>query len=127
MIIAFIIGRIILGLYWIVVGYNHILPSAGTIGYAQSKGIKSAKLAVIASGVLALIGGLSIITGVLTTYGIAALVIFLLVVSFKMHPYWKTTEPMAKMNDKIQFEKNMSLAAAIIMLLAIGSPWMYSL
>jgi uncharacterized membrane protein YphA (DoxX/SURF4 family) len=127
MALAFLLARIVLGLYWLQTAYTHLFKSAGLIGYAQSKGVKSAKWAVMGSGVLALIGGLSILLGVRPHYGIACLVIFLLGVSWKMHAHWKIEDPMQKMTERISFTKNIALAAAILALVAVAQPWTYSL
>ncbi len=130
MVIIFLIARAALCLYWLNVAYNHIFKSAGLVGYTQSKGVSSvrtAKLAVIGTGVLALFGALSILLGVWPYYGIAALVIFLIGVSWKIHAYWKVQDPGQKYSEKINFEKNMALAAAILALVAVSQPWVYSL
>jgi len=78
--VAFLAGRIAVGLFFLDAAYKHIFKSAGLVGYAQSKGIKpgTAKFAVISTGILALIGGLSVLLGYRPHYGIACLVIFLL-------------------------------------------------
>jgi uncharacterized membrane protein YphA (DoxX/SURF4 family) len=130
MTIAFLIGRVILGLYWLHTAYGHIFKASGMLGYAQSKGIKSAgtaKLAVIGTGILALLGGFSILAGYRPELGIACLVVFLIGVSSKMHPYWKETDPMAKMGERVNFWKNMALLGALLAMLAIPLPWMYAL
>ncbi|HTK33588.1 MAG TPA: DoxX family protein [Candidatus Paceibacterota bacterium] len=127
MALVFLIARIVLGLYWLETAYNHLVKSAGLIGYAQMKGVKSPKVAIIGSGILALLGGLSIILGIRPHYGILLLVIFLLGVSFKMHAYWKAEDPMQKMNERINFTKNIALAAAILALVAVAQPWVYGL
>jgi uncharacterized membrane protein YphA (DoxX/SURF4 family) len=125
--IAFLIARIVLGAYWLQVAYNHIFKSAGLIGYAQMKGVKQAKVAVIGSGILALLGGLSLLLGVRPHYGIVFLVLFLLGVSVKMHAHWKETDPMQKMSESINFRKNIALAAAILTLVMVAQPWPFSL
>ena len=117
------IGRLILAFYWLHAAYGHIFSAKHMVGYAQSKGVKSPMLAIVGSGVLALIGGLSLLLGVATTWGIAALVVFLIGVSFKMHPYWKEQDPMAKMGDRIQFWKNMAILGGLLAMLAIPMPW----
>lgn len=127
MALAFIVGRIIFAVYFLNSAYAHLFKSGGLVGYAGSKGVKSAKLAVVGTGILLLIGGLTILLGVRPHYGIACLVIFLIGVSFKMHAYWKETDPSAKMNDHIQFMKNMALVGALLMMYAIPSPWTYAL
>jgi uncharacterized membrane protein YphA (DoxX/SURF4 family) len=130
MIYAFLAGRVILGLYWLHAAYGHIFKVQGMVGYTQSKGVKSAaraKFAVVGTGILALLGGLSVLLGYRPELGIACLVIFLIGVSWKMHPYWKETDPMAKMGEHINFWKNMALLGALLAMLAIPLPWAYSL
>jgi putative oxidoreductase len=128
--ILFLIARVALAVYWLETAYNHLFKSAGLVGYTQSKGVTSAstaKFAVIGTGLLALFGALSILLGIWPTYGIAALVIFLLGVSWKIHAYWNVQDPGQKYAEKLNFKKNMALAAAILALVAISQPWVYSL
>ena len=126
MMLAFLLARIVLGLYWLQVAYNHLFKSASLISYAGMKGVKSAKFAVIGTGLLALVGGLSVMLGVRPHYGIACLVIFLLGVSWKMHAHWKIEDPAQKMSERINFTKNIALAAAILALVAVAQPWAYA-
>lgn len=125
--IAFLVGRVLFGGYFLVNAYNHLVKNAGLVGWAGSMGVKSPKLAVVGSGLLLLVGGLSILTGYMPVIGVAALILFLVPVSFRLHAFWKATDPMMKMNDRIQFQKNMALVGAALMLLAIELPWAFSL
>ena len=118
----FFIGRILLGGYFLFNAYNHLFKADALAGYAKSKGIFSPKLAVIGSGLLLLFGGYSIVTGVRVTAGIAALVLFLIPVTFSMHAFWKE-EGQARSTDQVQFMKNLAILGAILMLLAIPTPW----
>ena len=122
----FIIGRIVFGLYWLMSAYNHLFKSAPLVQYATFKKVPSPKFAVIGSGVLLLIGALSILSGDWTRCGILLLVIFLLSVSFSMHAFWKDTDATMKMNNMINFTKNMALVGALLMLLSLPTPWLYS-
>lgn len=124
---VFLIGRIIVGLYFIKSGYDHFAHLAGNVGYAQSKGLPMPKAAVIVTGIMLALGGLSILLGLWPTYGIALIVIFLVATLFTMHTFWKTTDPGEKMGDEINFYKNLALAGALLMILAIPQPWVYSL
>ena len=125
MLYFFLLGRIIFGLYWLDTAYKHTIKSAGLIGYAQSRGVKSPKVAVYGTGVLALIGGLSILLGIYPLYGIAALVIFLVGVSFKMHEFWADVDPATRMNNEIAFYKNMAIVGALLMMTMIPMPWSF--
>lgn len=125
--IAFLIGRIIVGLYWIYSGYSHFAGAKNMIPYAKMKGVPLAELAVPVTGVLLLIGGLSIITGVLPAVAVLALAAFLIPVTFMMHNFWAAQDPGMKMNDTIAFTKNMALLGYTLVLLAIPTPWAFSL
>jgi uncharacterized membrane protein YphA (DoxX/SURF4 family) len=119
----FVLGRLILGGYFIYSGFNHFALINMMAGYAQSKGIPSPKAAVGFSGMLLLIGGLSILLGVYPTIGVVALALFLVPVTFTMHAFWKVQDPMAKMGESVNFMKNVALLGAALMLLAIPQPW----
>ncbi|MDB5238881.1 MAG: DoxX family protein [Candidatus Parcubacteria bacterium] len=131
MTVLFLVGRIVFALYWLHAAYQHLFKSAGLVGYTQAKaGYKSvgtAKFAVIGTGVLLAIGGITLLLGIWVRLGILCLVIFLLGAAFKMHAYWKETEPNAVMSENIHFWKDIALAAALLMLLAVPLPWMYAL
>ena|SRR3990167_4214076 len=124
--ILFFIGRLILGSFLLYNAYGHLLKTNDLIGYAESKKVSNARIAVIVSGLLLLFGGYTIIAGVRVTAGIIALVIFFVPVSFVMHAFWKE-EGQARMMDQVQFMKNSALLGAILMLLAIPTPWPLSL
>jgi len=108
---------------------NHFTKINVLADYAASKGVPKPKIAVFGSGLLLAFGGLGIVLGVLIKYALAALTLFLLVVSFKMHNYWSTAEDLGqKMADMVNFTKNMALLGAILMLFSVASyDWAYSL
>jgi uncharacterized membrane protein YphA (DoxX/SURF4 family) len=125
--IAFLIGRIIVGVYYLYSASHHFLQLNTLSGHAQSLGVPAPKLAVLASGVLLLIGGLSILAGFQPIVGVIALVLFYLPVTFMMHPFWKVQDPMAKMGQTINFTKNMALLGSALMFLAVPQPWPFSI
>jgi uncharacterized membrane protein YphA (DoxX/SURF4 family) len=125
--IVFLLGRIILGVYYLFNASNHFMRLEMMSGYAASKGVPAPKLLVAGSGVLLLVGGLSILTGFQPTIGVLALVLFLVPVTFKMHDFWAEKDPMAKMTQMVNFTKNMALLGAALMFLAIPQPWPWSI
>src|ERR1700738_549337 len=94
--IAFLIGRIIFGGYWLMASFNHFKNLNYMSEYAKAKGTPSPKLAVAGTGVILLVGGLSMLLGVYPVVGIILLIVFLLGGSFQMHSAWKVDD--AKMN-----------------------------
>jgi uncharacterized membrane protein YphA (DoxX/SURF4 family) len=125
--IAFLIGRLIVGCFFLMNGFNHFAQLNMLTGYAKSKGIPAPKLAVGGSGVLLFLGGLSLLLGYHPTIGAALLVIFLLSVSFGIHNFWTIQDQQAKMGEMTHFLKNMAILGLLLMTLAIPRPWLMSL
>jgi putative oxidoreductase len=121
--IAFLIGRIIFGGYWLMASFNHFKNLNYMSEYARARGTPSPKVAVAGTGVVLLLGGLSMLLGVYPVVGIILLIIFLLGVSFQMHSYWKVDDAQMKQIDMINFTKNMALFGALLMFLLLPHPW----
>jgi len=127
MAIAFLIGRIILGGYYLYSAVHHFMGIKMMSGYAASKGVPAPKLAVGGSGLLLLLGSLSILLGYQPYIGAIMIVVFLVPVAFMMHNFWSVSDPQAKIGERINFMKDIALAASALMFLAIPTPWPFSL
>lgn len=123
--IVFLIGRIILGGYFIHAAINHFRNVNPMAGYARSKGTPAPEAAIVGSGILLLLGGLSVLLGAYPFIGCILLLIFLVGVSPVMHAFWKVDDPMARMAETINFLKNVALIGALLIILTIPSPWPY--
>lgn len=121
-----LIGRIILGGFFIYSGVNHFVGFGMMTQYAKMKGVPFPAVAQGVTGMMLLLGGSSILCGVYPTVGILLLVAFLVPVSLMMHSFWKIKDPQMRMTDKTNFMKNMALLGGILMLLAIPTPWPFS-
>ena len=122
----FLLGRILYGGFFIVAGVNHFRHTAMMTGYVASKGIPAPRLAVFGSGVLLLLGGLSIALGFRPTWGVAFLTVFLVPTTLSLHNFWADTDPSARMNNLVNFEKNTALLGAAWMFLLLPQPWVFS-
>jgi putative oxidoreductase len=125
--VLFLIGRIIVGVYYIYGGMRHFTLLEMYTGYAGSKGVPAPKTMTIVAGILLLIGGVTILLGVKPVIGVIALALFFLPVTFTMHTFWAMTDQMAKMTETVNFTKNMALLGSALMFLAIPTPWPWSL
>jgi uncharacterized membrane protein YphA (DoxX/SURF4 family) len=125
--IAFLIGRIIIGLYWLNSAFAHFTQTKSMVPYAKIKGVPFAEVAVPGTGVLLLIAAVSILTGIYPVLAVATLAIFLIPVTVMMHNFWAVEDQAMKMNDTIMFTKNMALLGYTMVLLAIPQPWAFSL
>ncbi len=122
----FLLSRLILGLYFLVNAFNHFTKISMLAEYAKSKNVPQPKLAVLFTGLLLLIGGLSIILGTYIQIGVLALTLFFLPVTFMMHNFWQVQDPQMKMMEMINFMKNMAIWAGVLLLLFIPQPWPFS-
>jgi putative oxidoreductase len=122
----FLLGRILYGGFFLRNAYNHFTGVSAMAPYAGSKGVPAPRAAILGSGVLLALGGLSILLGVKPKLGIVCVVLFLLPVTFTMHNYWADRDPQSRQMNQIQFNKNIGLLGAALMLLAIPEPWWFS-
>lgn len=113
--IVFLVARAFVAAIFILSGIGHFAQADGMAQYAQAKGVPAAKAGVLFSGVLALVGGLSVLLGVYPDLGALLLVVFLLPVTFFMHAFWKETDPMVKQTENIAFMKNVGLIGAALL------------
>ena len=80
--------------------------------YAGMKGIPLPQVAVIITGAMMVLGGLSILLGVYVRVGALLLVLFLIPTALIMHNFWTLEEGMARMNEMAHFMKDLALAGA---------------
>ena len=123
----FLLGRVFYGGFFIVAGINHFRNLSMMVGYAAFKGVPAAKPAVIVSGLLIVIGGLSILLGVQPAWGVVCIALFLVPVTLLIHNYWADTDPQTKIGNQVNFQKNVALLGAGLMFLMMPGPWPLSL
>jgi putative oxidoreductase len=111
------LGRAIFGGYFLFSGYSHFANLDMMSGYARSKGVPAAKLAVAGTGVLLLAAGLSILLNVYPVVGLAAAIVFLVPTSLMMHAFWKVRDAGSRMGETVNFTKNMAIVGALLILL----------
>jgi uncharacterized membrane protein YphA (DoxX/SURF4 family) len=124
-----LMGRMMFGGYFVYNAINHFQNRQMMAGYAASKGVpaESAEAAVVGSGALLLVGGLSVASGVKPRTGLAAIVSFLIPVSLQMHRFWTVDDPAQRTAEQVNFLKNMALVGAALALLGVKEPWRFSL
>ena len=114
-----VIGRILFGGFFLMSGINHFTKLEAMTGYAKYKKLPAAKLGVLISGLMLVIGGISIILGYYADLGALLLAIFLVLAAVIFHNFWKETDATAKQNEMLGFMKDMALAGAALILFAL--------
>lgn len=113
------IGRALFSLIFITTVFSHF--SGATIDAASSHGVPFATLLVPLSGILAAVGGLSVLLGYRARFGALLIVLFLVPVTLVMHKFWGVSDPQLAMMQKVNFMKNLSLIGAALMIVHNGS------
>ena len=114
-----IIGRVLFAAIFIYSGIVHITKTQTLTGYATYKKVPVAKLAVIVSGLMILVGGLYIACGVYADLGALLIAIFLVPTALQMHAFWKESDATAKQSERTHFLKDISLAGAALIIFAL--------
>jgi putative oxidoreductase len=116
-----LIGRILFAYLFITSGVSHFAHRKTMAPYAAAKGLPAAMPATLAAGALQLVGALMVLLGVWADLGALLLFLFLLPTAVLMHAFWKETDQQGRMNETIQFNKDLALAGAALMLFALFS------
>lgn len=120
---AFLIGRLVFGGFFFYNGIRHLKQRKQLAQYAETKNVPMAEAAVASTGVVLIAGGTSILLGVKPKLGTAAIAGFLAGVSPVMHNFWSVQEPNERMNEMINFSKNMALLGSALALMGVDEPW----
>jgi putative oxidoreductase len=117
-----LLGRLFFALIFLMAGPNHF--AGQTIAYAASQGVPMASIAVPFSGVIAILGGLSILLGYRARIGAWLIVLFLVAVTPMLHNFWTVHDPMMHQMQMIMFMKNLSMLGGALLISQLGSgPW----
>lgn len=115
-----LLGRILFSSIFILGSIGHFLK--GGIAYATEAGVPMAHVLTPLSGVLSLVGGLSILLGYKAKAGAWLLVIFLIPTTFIVHDFWEhIMEPHMAMMQRGMFFKNLSLIGGALIIAYFGS------
>lgn len=113
------IGRILFSLIFITSIFSHF--SGSTIAAASAHGVPLATILVPCAGILAFLGGVSVLLGYRARFGAFLLLVFLVPVTLVMHKFWGLTDPQMVMMQKVNFMKNLSLMGGALMVMYYGS------
>lgn len=109
-----IAGRILFSSIFLITFVSHFEES--TIQYAASKGVPFATLLVPASGLLELVGAISIALGVKAKWGAWLIVLFLVPVTLSLHSFWTIDDEQLRGQELINFLKNLSILGGALLI-----------
>jgi putative oxidoreductase len=113
------IGRTLFAFIFVISVIGHF--SSALIAQASAHGVPFATIVVPFSGILALVGGVSVILGYRARFGAFLLLVFLVPVTLVMHKFWGIADPQLAMMQRVHFLKNTSLIGACLLVMYHGA------
>lgn len=113
------LGRILFSLIFIIKSFEHF--TSDLVDFAARMGVPAAGFFVPLWGLIALVGGISLLFGYKVRIGAWFIVLFLVPTTFFMHPFWASQTPFEMMMQHYCFWKNISLIGASFMLSYFGA------
>ncbi|WP_432076024.1 DoxX family protein [Streptomyces wuyuanensis] len=113
-----LVGRILFAIVFLSSAVGHLTQHKQMGAYAASRGVPAAEAATLLSGVIMLLGGLSIVLGAWADLGALLIAIFVLPTALIMHAFWKEADPQTRQTEQISFLKDTALGGAALVMLA---------
>ncbi len=113
------IGRVLFSAIFLMSVPMHFAQA--TFDHASAQGVPLANVLVPLSGVLELVGAISLIIGYRARFGALLLALFLVPVTLTMHKFWGISDPMQAQMQQIMFMKNVAMFGATLMLMYLGA------
>ena len=111
-----LVGRVLIGLIFVMSGINKIADPQGTQQYMAAMGITTATTVLYAGAVfLEVAGGLSLLLGVWAKWGATALFVFMIPTTLIFHTSF------GDQNQTIHFLKNLAMMGGLLYVAVYGS------
>jgi putative oxidoreductase len=116
---AVLAGRQLFSIIFIIASARHFNPEV--IEAAARHGVPMPEVLVPLSGLIALVGGLSVLLGFQTRIGAGLLMIFLVPVTVMMHNFWASTDPLTQQIEQAMFLKNLTMLGGALVISYFGA------
>ena len=120
--IPFLIGRGLLGLYFLVPGITKVLGFEQTLVYMETHGVPLAVPLLVVTIILQVGGGLALMIGFRTMLVGLTLAALTLAINIFMHDFWNTYEGVDQGHETQNFIKNLAIFAGLLVLAASAGP-----
>jgi putative oxidoreductase len=115
--VVFLIGRILFVVIFVFSGVTvHIIGREQGIQYARAYGTPLPEIGVPLTGMVAIVGGVSVLLGVWADLGALLIAGFLVLITPFMHAFWKEQDPAQKQAQTFNFLKNTALLGAALVI-----------
>ncbi|MCP5181056.1 MAG: DoxX family protein [Pseudomonadales bacterium] len=112
------LGRVLLGLYFIVPGVSKIVGFAQTSAYMADHHVPFVPVLLVLTIVLQVGGGLSLAANYRTRLVAFLLAGLTLIISLFMHNFWSYPDGLERAHETQNFVKNLAIMAGLLLLVA---------
>ena len=116
-----LLGRLLIGLYFILPGVQKITQFDAMSQYMQKHNVPMISVLLVVTIVLQIVGGLAIIVGYKGKLAAFILAGLTLLISVYMHNFWNLPEGGDVSHETQNFVKNMAIMAGLLILAARGT------
>ena len=117
-----VLGRVLLCAIFFMSTVGQKVPRFNeTVSLMASKGVPAPQVLLVGAIVFLLAGTASVVLGYRARVGALLLLVFLVLASYYFHNFWAISDPDKRQDQMIHFMKNLSMAGAMIFIIANGS------
>ncbi len=109
-----VVGRGLLGLYFIIPGITKVTGWSGTVEYMAAHGVPLIPVLLVLTIILQIGGGVSLFLGYRTQLVAFVLAGLTLVISLFMHDFWNMEEGLQQAHETQNFIKNLAIMAGLM-------------
>ena len=115
-----LVGRLLMGLLFLVYGVVKITSIPGTAGYMGKLGLPAPELFAYLAAIIELAGGLMIIVGWQTRRVAWFLMVYTLIATWLAHRFWEYSDPGARGANMANFFKNLAIMGGFFFMALFG-------
>src|SRR5579884_2807157 len=116
-----VLGRLMLSAIFLLAAVGNDIPNfEKTTGMMAGAGVPAPSLLLAGAVVFLIAGSVSVILGCRARVGAALLLVFLILATYYFHPFWRL-EGQERQAQMLHFMTNLSMAGAMVLLIANGS------
>src|SRR5882762_360093 len=115
-----LVGRILIGLIFLVAGVRKVMGFAGTVAYLSKLGFPARAVMAVIALVIEIGGSLLLIVGWRTRWAAWLLVLFVVVAAFAAHRFWEITDAGQYFNQMNHFLKNVAIVGGLLYVATFG-------
>lgn len=117
-----VIGRFLLGLYFLLPGISKVTGFANSAEYMEQHGMFFVPFFLIATLVLQIGGGLFLLAGYKVRYTALMFAAMTLAINIIMHDFWNVYEGLSQAHETQNFVKNLAIMAGLLVLASNRGP-----